>query len=483
MSAVAGMLLFASLPPRGWWWAGVVGIGLFAAAVRHVSGWRRAGLGLVMGVLWFGPALVWVTRFSMPGAVLLIGLQAASIALAAAAVPPTRVGLLPAALVVSEWLRGAWPFGGFPLAGAALGQAEAPFVEVVTLGGPLVLVGVAAASGVAIAQFATGDRRTAAGLVPFVLIATLTGVAAVSTTQPVGAPVAVTVIQGGGPRGVPAVTADPGDAFDRHIEASSPIPAGTELIIWPENVADVGGPVAGTPEGARLSELARAARATLIAGVTEDVGDLRFRNAAIAWSPSGAILGRYDKVHRVPFGEYIPARGLLSRIVDLSLVPRDAIAGDGPGLLTTPSGPVGVAVSFEVFFPERVRAAVRAGGQLVVVPTNAASFVTDEVPAQQLAAARLRALESGRHVIQAGPTGYSAIIAPDGTVHSVTELGVAQVLTGEVRRRAGVTPYVRVGDLPIVLVALIVLALGSTQARRHQDEDREAHDQGQRGDL
>lgn len=235
---------------------------------------------------------------------------------------------------------------------------------------------------------------------------------------------------------------------------------GATLILWPENVVDLPAPVATTREGARLGVLARTAEATLIAGVTEAAGDRRFRNAAVAWDPSGHLVGRYDKVHRVPFGEYVPARALLDPVVDLSLVPRDAVPGDGPGLMGTQAGPVGVAVSFEVFFPDRVRTAVAAGGQLVVVPTNAASFPTDEVPAQELAAARLRAIETARHVLQAAPTGYSALIAPDGTVQSRTELGAAQLLTGDVELRDGATPYVQVGDVPVVLIALLVLGLG-----------------------
>lgn len=466
MAAGGGLLLFISLPPRGWWWAGVAGIALFSLAVRQVGGRGRVGLGYVAGLAWFAPALVWVAGFSLPGAWLLVALQAGFLALVAAVVPRGSVVLLPAALVVGEWLRGSWPVGGFPLAGPALGQVDAPFVSVGALGGPLALVAVAATAGVALSELATGRRRTAAGLAVVVVVAALAGVAARSATSSVGAPLAVAVVQGGGPRGIPAVAADPGDAFARHLEVSRRIPAGTDLIVWPENVVDVTAPVASTREGASLGALAKAAEATLIAGVTEDVGGHRFRNAAIAWDPSGRPVGRYDKVHRVPFGEYVPGRALLSRVVDLSLVPRDAIPGEGSGLLVTPAGRIGVAVSFEVFFPDRVRAAVSAGSRMIVVPTNAASFTTDEVPAQELAAARLRAIESGRPVLQAAPTGYSALVSPDGTVQSRSELGAAQLLTGAVDLRDGATPYMRLGDVPVVVTAVVVLAVGWLPASR-----------------
>ena len=78
--------------------------------------------------------------------------------------------------------------------------------------------------------------------------------------------------------------------------------------------------------------------------------------------------------------------------------------------MTSPRAPLGVVISYEVFFADRVRAAVDAGGQVILVPTNAASYTTGEVPAIEVAAARMRAREFGRAVLQAAPTGYSAII-------------------------------------------------------------------------
>lgn len=98
-------MLFVSLPPRGWWWAGVAGVGLFAFAVRDVGWRRRLALGYVTGLAWFGPALAWVAGFSLPGVVLLVALQVSFVGLAAALVLRGRVVLVPVVLAVSEWLR------------------------------------------------------------------------------------------------------------------------------------------------------------------------------------------------------------------------------------------------------------------------------------------------------------------------------------------------------------------------------------------
>lgn len=203
----------------------------------------------------------------------------------------------------------------------------------------------------------------------------------------------------------------------------------------------------------------------MIVGVVEGEPD-GFRNAAVAYGPDGTIADRYEKEHRVPFGEYIPARALLSRLTDATaLVPKDAIVGRGTARLRLPQATVGVVISYEVFFPDRFREAVRAGGRLVVVPTNASSYVGPEVPATELAAARLRAREFDRTVLQAAPTGYSAVVLPDGMVIARTGLGAAAMLREQIPLRTGRTVYARTGDLPVAL-ALLVVSFAAASGRR-----------------
>ena len=157
---------------------------------------------------------------------------------------------------------------------------------------------------------------------------------------------------------------------------------------------------------------------------------------------------------------YVPARSLVRRFADLAAVPRDAIPGRGPGRLHTRAGPLGVLISHEVFFPDRARAAVGAGAEVLLVPTNASSYRGRQVPAMELAAARLRALETGRSVVQAAPTGYSAIVSASGRVLRRSPLGPPAVLQEVVARRQGATVYTRVGDAPALLLALLGLMGG-----------------------
>jgi apolipoprotein N-acyltransferase len=268
----------------------------------------------------------------------------------------------------------------------------------------------------------------------------------------------VATVQGGGPRGVRAVLRDPGPVFDRQVEATTAdVRPPVDLVLWPEDVVDVDTTVTGTPEAATLAGLARSLGTTLVAGVVEDVGADRFRNAAVAWGPDGTLLGRYEKVHRVPFGEYVPGRSLIGALVDLSEIPRDAIVGRGPPTLDTPVGRLAVVISYEVFFGDRARDGVRDGGRLVLVPTNASSYRDAQVPAQEVAVARLRALETGRWVVQAAPTGYSAVVDQRGRIHRQSGLGGAAVLTATVGLRSGSTVFVAVGPAPIALLAALGL--------------------------
>lgn len=249
---------------------------------------------------------------------------------------------------------------------------------------------------------------------------------------------------------------EPARVFERHLRVARDATSSVALLLWPEDTVDVSGDFAGSLPHERLAALASALDTLVVAGVVEEVEGStqelrRFRNAAVVVDADGQIQARYDKVLRVPFGEYVPWRSVVDRFADLSLIPRDAVPGVGPGLLSTERGDLGVTISYEVLFPSRARAAVRAGGELLLVPTNASSYATDDVPSQQLAAARLRAMETGRPVVMASPTGYSAVIAADGNILARSELGVSTLVRASVTPRVGATPYTRTGDTPVLV--------------------------------
>ena len=475
----------------GLWPLGVAGAALLAASLDGARPLpRRLLLGLGAGLGLYVPGLWWMGDFSLPGYVVATMLQAAILAVALAlaggalrsghagralrsghagrALRSGHAGRLvafPAALVLAEAVRGAWPFGGMPLTGIDLGQVAGPFGPAARLGGRLLLVALVGLAGAGLAALAR--RALVPAGVALLVVAAVSVAGAAAPDGSSAGTLRVAAVQGGGSRGVRAVDRPPPAVVNGHLRTAARIaPGSVDLVLLPEDVIDVEGPVAGSPEDQAVAEVARTLEATVVAGVVEDVGEDRFRNAAVAWDRTGTRVARYDKVHRVPFGEYVPARGLVDRVADLSVIPRDALPGRGTGLLATPAGPMAVVISFEVFFADRARAAVRAGGQVLLVPTNASSYRDDQVPAQEVAAARLRALETGRWVVQSAPTGYSALIDHRGRVLALSGLGGAEVLEGDVGRRTGHTVHTRLGPAPTVVLA--VLVLGGSWLRRKE---------------
>lgn len=164
----------------------------------------------------------------------------------------------------------------------------------------------------------------------------------------------------------------------------------------------------------------------------------------------------------MPFGEYIPYRRLFQRLSSATaLVPRDAIPGHGPGVIHTPDWPVGVVISYEIFFPDRTRAAANVGGRILLVPTNAASYTY-----------RPGAGHGGRRSPVALPRAGRG--RDPGCAHRIlhhdpprrqSRLGDAALLRAQVPLRDGRTPYTRTGDWPVVSASVVLLALGWTRLR------------------
>jgi len=167
---------------------------------------------------------------------------------------------------------------------------------------------------------------------------------------------------------------------------------------------------------------------------------------------------RYVKQHPVPFGEYIPYRSLVRKITSkVDLVPRDFAQGTRTGLLDVGPVRLGDVICFEVAYDGLVRDAVRAGGTMLVVQTNNATFGRSGETVQQLAMSRLRAVEHGRTVLVAATSGISAVIAPDGAVLDRSAVFTRDVLVADVPTRKGTTVATRVGLLPEVGLALLGL--------------------------
>lgn len=465
VSLFAGLALALSLPPWGWWPLAFLAFALLSHQLAVPSRRARAARGGLFAVGWFLPSVIWMIDFTPPGYVIVLLLWGGFWAGAAAACPPGRLRwlALPGLVVATELLRWSWPFGGQPLSTVAMTQAAAPMGGTVRLLGPLLLAGLVAAVGVALDALRERSLRVAIPVLAGVLV-----VMALATVAPDGTPTGtldVALVQGGGPQRTRAADTDEREVFERHVAASALVEGPVDLVVWPENVINVEGPVEDQVEGDELSALARELDAPLVVGAVEGDGD-GFHNAALVIDEDGRFTDRFEKVRRVPFGEYVPFRPLLEPFAGEALPARDAIEGEGPATVDTGVGRLGVVISWEVFFADRARDAIAGGGELLLNPTNGSSYWLTIVQTQQIASSRLRAMETGRWVLQTAPTGLSAIVTPDGEVIDRTSVSEQTVVQGTVQTREGLTLYTRWGDWPMALLALALVAGARLTHRR-----------------
>jgi len=498
LALLGGLLVAASLPPWGFWPLAFVGVAVYETSAQHATTTRdRLLRGWLFAAAWLFPGLCWMWYLTAPGYLVAATMFAGFHAVAAWVAPrgSWRVIGRPAAHTLAEALRLSFPFGGVPLATLPIGQAAGPFVGVVRMGGVLLLtwfvfqVGFALAGPSPVVPALARQRGITAkgewhGVIGFLAALTVwvASPLAVGDTGPSAgaASIRVAVVQGGGRQGTQAIDDRATEracraaggtvctVFERHLEATATIESGSvDVVVWPENVIDVGS-FLGSPELAAVTAEAERIGAPFAVGVTEDTADGQsFTNAQVVVTIDGQVVSRYEKVRRVPFGEYMPLRGLLSAIgAPTDLVPRDAVAGTGPAVLELPDGTrLATVISWEVFFGGRANEGVEAGGNLIINPTNGSSYTLTVLQSQQVASSRLRAIEQQRWVVQASPTGFSAFISPDGDVYQRTGVSEQTVLIRTIELRTGRTWYSHTGDLPWVVLMAALLALSAWRAR------------------
>jgi len=482
-AVAAGLLIAASVPPWGWWPAAFVGLALLDRTLADRPVGSRFCRGLLAGAAWAFPSTLWMLDLTPPGWIVAGLLHALWLGLATAVVPAgrwRRLGLV-GTVTLAELVRWSVPFGGAPLASIALGQAGGPLAPVVRIAGPLLLVALTVAVGMGLAALCDGRRADGASAATAIVVAAALAVTAVlAALAPTGQPVGtldVALVQGGGPQGTRATPTGAARVFANQLEANQQVQSPVDVVLWPENVVN---PVPLPTSGWRYEDhlyaddaaealAADAARldAVLVPGWFHRAADdpTANRNYQTAIEPDGTVVDRYDKVRTVPFGEFVPLRSLIEPFAADLLPARDLVPGTGPAVLETSVGTLGVTISWEVFFDHRSRDAVRNGGEVILNPTNGASYWLTQVQTQQVASSRLRALENGRWVLQAAPTGFSAVVDPQGRVHQRTAVSEQAVLHHRIERRTGLTWATRAGTWPMALVAALAWAGALSGAR------------------
>jgi len=256
---------------------------------------------------------------------------------------------------------------------------------------------------------------------------------------------------------------------------SQPAP---DVVIWPENSTDLD-PSHNPAIYAVIQDATDAIEAPVLVGAV--LQDPR-RNTAQLWLPHRGPVAVYVKRQLVPFGEYIPFRGLLSHITSLTaLQPVNYTAGHQAVVFPVGKIRLGAVICYEVGFDGLVRSEVAAGANLLAVQSNDADFELDGQlgeSEQQVAMARIRAIESDRAVVYASTTGQSAIISPDGSLIALSGTWQRAELDARVPLRTVVTLADRLGGWPEGVISAVTAAVlgwvlaSAALARRRSRRER-----------
>lgn len=233
------------------------------------------------------------------------------------------------------------------------------------------------------------------------------------------------------------------------------------LLIWPETAVPAYFP-SGTGLDRKVLAIPHQLKTYLLFGSLSSRKkgkETKIYNSAYFISPRTRILSRYDKMHLVPFGEYVPLSSLFPIFNSLVGV-GNITPGEEVVIFQLPRGTFGVLICFEVIFPELCRKFVRNGADFMVTITNDAWFGRTSAPYQHLAQATFRSIENRIWLVRAANTGISAFVDPWGRINTASGLFTREVLAGKIDLRAGpMTFYAQYGDVFAVFCSLLFIGL------------------------
>jgi apolipoprotein N-acyltransferase len=486
LPVLAGIAAAAGQAPWGLWALSLFGYGVILWHVAGAEGWRqRFFRGWAAGTGHFAAAMFWIVEpflvepardgwmapfgvtFMATGLALFWGAAALCAGLGRGL--QGRVTGAALGLVLADLAR-SYVLTGFPWALAGHIWIDTPVAQLAAYGGPALLsaltLGLAALPVLALGR--PGSLVIACGCAS-ALLAGLWATGAARLAQPL-APrdpaIHVRLVQ---PNATQSLKWQPGmwDIFlDRMIAASAaPSEAPLDLIVWPETsvpyLLDSAGPIV---------EEARAASGgvPLAVGLQREEGP-RYFNTLAAFDGEGRLAGLYDKLHLVPFGEYIPLGDLLGRF-GISAFAAQAGNGYSPGaearlLDLGRAGRVLPLICYEAVFPQDLRAFPGRADWILQV-TNDGWFGALAGPYQHLAQARLRAIEQGLPLLRDANTGVTAVIDAKGRVLKTLALDTDGWVDTAVPPALSPPPYARTGDIPATMLLLGCMGALALNRRR-----------------
>lgn len=476
-AGVAAVLMDLAYPEAAVWVLAFPAVGLLLVALIG----RRFGgallVGLVYGILFFALMVSWTSRYLGPipwGALSVVegGLTAFAlipIALAYRWLPrafPGAAGRLLGlpAVVAALWVGrelfvGSWPYGGFPWARLGMSQAESPLAPVSSWLGVsglsflMVLLVAMLVEVVRLRLWRWPLRLSAPAVVILVLLFT-----PLFPTSPSGS-MRIAAVQGNGPTGY----FDEREAFSviqAQTDATAPLYGeDVDLLVWPEGSLDAD-PFQNDAIARRMTLVSNRVDAPLLANAATGRDDVYF-NTSMLWTADGTATQLHDKRHPVPFGEYVPDRPFFNALAPdlIGLIQREYTPGSNPPVVDVDGVTIGLAICFDVIYDDVIWEGLNDGAEVLVFQTNNADFRGTDENLQQLAFARMRAIETGRSVVNVSTVGTSQVIRADGSTVTSLDAGEAGAMLDDVELRTGLTAGVVLG--PVIQQLLLWGGVGA----------------------
>jgi apolipoprotein N-acyltransferase len=488
LAALAGLVLALAMPGPGLWPLVLLFPALLLEAMdRRGSKWRPWLLGWLAGTLHWVVATHWVTGVmhhygglpllgavaSLVGMGAILGITWAVVVGLTALVPPVwRVWFLPVAWVAVDAVRRFQPFQ-FPWNDVAVVVAHRPaLLGSLPVWGASGLGWALVACGAGLWGLSKSDRRpVSTALLIAAVGCTVTFSAVAPAFYSTGETVRVALLQ-------PGTTLeekwDPGEwqeIADRVWALTrSAADEGADVVLWPESAVPFR--IDTDPDYARIvTELADGFGIEIVLNSIGSVDADRYANSAYLVTADGVSPVRYDKVHLVPFGEYVPPWAEL--ITTDALVREVGRFTPGPAATLLPAmAPLGVSICYEVVFGGHAASQVRGGAEILVTLTNDGWYGFSWAPVQHFAQVRLRAAETRRWFARAALTGISGFVDPYGRVTHRLEIGGQGLLVADIHPATRLTTRVRWGDWWAVLCAVAAVVMTAVGARRRFSENR-----------
>jgi apolipoprotein N-acyltransferase len=496
---VGGLLSSLAMPREDIWPLIFVSVAMILVSIRGLRFWPAAGVGFVAGLAFYMSQVEWLSLYLGPVPWIALSVMEALIFAAGSGViaitwkwlvtlkknfyRSTLIALAIATLwTAREWVAINLPYGGFPWSRVAQALSESFLSQLVYFVGISGLTFVSVFMTVAILQSLEAGRKAVKDnylALGASLVVIATAWLFVVPTSPESGEITVAAVQGNAHAGLFA-NAERGTFLRNHLEATTlladhPLKDEIDFIVWPENASDLNPQVSPLAMTQIAAVVANYQVPLILGAITESDGV--YFNSSLYYDTQGEQIDQYDKKRPVPFAEYVPDREFWYQLAPdlIGLVSRDYAFGTRDGIFELDDHSLGVLICFEIAIDDIGRELVAGGAEIILSQTNNADFGRSDETFQQAALARLRAIETGRTVVNISTVGVSRIFLPNGQIMSELPIFEPGVLVEKVPLRTSITPAMAISpyfDLSVNVLALglLVSAIGQQVRRRGRDQ-------------